>query len=175
MDTNSFGLTAQKYPSFYNQEQSLWSSAPFNQNTSNFNTVPNNLADMTNGTASTFSPTTPASSGSIFDNLNGKVTWTQAPDGSWNSSYSMGLKDYANMGLQGLQTLGNLYLGYQSAQLAKDQLAFSKDAFAKNWEANKLAYNTAIEDRARNRAKVETGSTNSAQHNAWAEAHKLKD
>ena len=58
----------------------------------------------------------------------------------------------AGMGI--LQGLGNAYMGMQQYGLARDQLQFSKDAFNKNYGAQKITTNNQIRSRnfARNAA-----------------------
>ena len=58
------------------------------------------------------------------------------------------------LALGGLQGLGNLYMGMQQYGLARDQLQFSKDAFNKNYGAQKITTNNQIRSRnfARNAA-----------------------
>lgn len=47
----------------------------------------------------------------------------------------------------GASALGSLYTGMKQFGLAKDQLSFAKDSFAKNWEAQKTTTNSQLEDR----------------------------
>ena len=47
--------------------------------------------------------------------------------------------------------LGNLWMGMKNYGLAKDQLAFQKDAYAKNYAAQKQTTNASLEDRQRAR------------------------
>lgn len=54
-------------------------------------------------------------------------------------------------------SLMNGWMGYQNLKVAKDQLRFQKDAFAKNWSAQKTAMNSAMEDR--QRARVASNSS----------------
>lgn len=55
-------------------------------------------------------------------------------------------------------TLLNGYMGFQNLKLAKDQLAFQKDAFAKNWGAQKTMLNSQLEDRQRARVASNAGA-----------------
>lgn len=48
--------------------------------------------------------------------------------------------------LQGLSSLGNLYLGMKNYGLAKDQLRTQKDQFNRNYENQKQLLNTRMED-----------------------------
>jgi hypothetical protein len=49
--------------------------------------------------------------------------------------------------LGAMGSIGNMYMGMKQYGLAKDQLAFSKDAFAKNYAAQKDATNRQYQDR----------------------------
>lgn len=54
--------------------------------------------------------------------------------------------------LQGLSSLGNLYLGMKNYGLAKDQLRTQKEQFNMNYNNQKQLLNTQMEDRARTEA-----------------------
>ena len=56
------------------------------------------------------------------------------------------------------QGLMNAFLGYNQLQIAKDTLAANKDQFAKNFEAQKLTTNSALEDRQRARVASNPGA-----------------
>ena len=60
--------------------------------------------------------------------------------------------------LQGISSLGNLYLGMKNYGLAKDQLRTQREQFNMNYNNQKQLLNTQMEDKARARA--------SANHNA---------
>lgn len=67
-------------------------------------------------------------------------------------------------GVAGLQTLGSLmgaWNGYQQNKLAKQQLAFQKDAFNRQYAAQRNLTNSQLEDRQRNRVyqNEQTGRT----------------
>ena len=55
------------------------------------------------------------------------------------------------MGLQGLNTLGNLWGALQSTKLAREQLNFTRNVTNTNLNNSVKSYNTALEDRARAR------------------------
>lgn len=76
-----------------------------------------------------------------------------------------------NMGIQGLNTLGNLWGAWQSNKLAKDQLNFTKMITNTNLNNQMQAYNTALEDRSRSRAAVEGQSAEQAA--AYVSANRL--
>ena len=56
-----------------------------------------------------------------------------------------------------LSGLGNLFMGMQNYGLAKDQLKFQKDAYNKNYAAQKQTTNASLEDR--QRARVASNPT----------------
>jgi hypothetical protein len=53
--------------------------------------------------------------------------------------------------LGGIQALTGAYLGFQNLRVAKDNLRFQKDAWAKNYANQAQSYNTSLEDRVRAR------------------------
>lgn len=59
------------------------------------------------------------------------------------------------MGLSGLNTLGNLYGAWQANKLARDQLNFTKNVTNTNLNNSIQSYNTALSDRARSRGFTE--------------------
>ena len=61
-------------------------------------------------------------------------------------------------GLSALQGMGNLYMGMQQYGLMKDQLAFSKDAFNKNYAAQSKMTNASLMDRQRARVAANSGA-----------------
>lgn len=67
------------------------------------------------------------------------------------------------MGLQGLNTIGNIWGAWQSNKLARDQLNFTKMITNTNLNNQIKSYNTALEDRSRSRAAVEGQSASEAQ------------
>ena len=60
--------------------------------------------------------------------------------------------------IAGVSALGSLYLGMKQYNLAKDSLAFQKDAFAKNFETQKTLTNSQLEDRQRARVASNAGA-----------------
>lgn len=77
------------------------------------------------------------------------------------------------MGLQGLNSIGNIWGAWQSNKLARDQLNFTKRIANANLNNQISAYNTALEDRARARAAVEGQS--SAEEQAYIDKNRLGD
>ena len=69
--------------------------------------------------------------------------------GMLGSTDSNGIKTegWGGMALGGASALANLFMGMQQYGLAKDQLAFSKEAFNKNFEAQRNSTNSALADR----------------------------
>lgn len=68
------------------------------------------------------------------------------------------LGNFANLA-EGLSGLGQLYIGLKSLGIAKDQLAFSKEAYRTNLANQTKSYNTALEDRIRSRYVTEGRSS----------------
>lgn len=93
-------------------------------------------------------------------------TWLQSIGDSFSDSGFLGSKNangnqiqgWGGLALGGLQGLGSLYMGMKQYGLAKDQLGFQKDAFSKNYEAQKMATNTQLEDRQRARVASNSGA-----------------
>lgn len=82
-----------------------------------------------------------------------------------------------NLGLGGLQALGNIWSAWQANQLAQKQFAFQKDVTNTNLANQIQSYNTTLEDRVRARAQVEQGQANGlqpgAQAQSYLDSHKL--
>lgn len=94
-------------------------------------------------------------SGGLFGGVGTGVT---APGTDWMSSLSKflggskGADGTQSMGaggmlLGGAQALASLWSGMKNYGLMKDQLAFSKDSFNKNYEAQRTTTNASLEDR----------------------------
>lgn len=75
------------------------------------------------------------------------------------------------LGLGAVNSLANIYGGFQANKLAKDQLSFTKSVTNTNLNNQIKSYNTALEDRARSRAVAENRDQSSAD--AYIEANKL--
>lgn len=61
--------------------------------------------------------------------------------------------------MDGVGSLGQLLMGIKSLGIAKDQLAFSKEAYKTNLANQTKSYNTALEDRIRSRYVTEGKSS----------------
>lgn len=92
----------------------------------------------------------------------------QTPDvGSSMLGWNM---DTAKLALGGLQTLGNLWMGARALKMAKEQFNYQKGVTETNLVNSIQSYNTALTDRANNRADATNASQASAD--AYVEANK---
>lgn len=73
--------------------------------------------------------------------------------------------------IQGLSALGNLWNAWQSNSLAKKQYNLAKEAYETNMSNSIKSYNTALTDRIRARAAMETGD--SSAYDDYLEENKL--
>lgn len=69
--------------------------------------------------------------------------------------------------LGALQGLGSAYMGMKQYGLAKDQLAFSKDAFNKNYALQKSTMQGRIDGKARARYAADPGGSGAANADAY--------
>ena len=69
----------------------------------------------------------------------------------------------AQLGLNGLGTLGELWGSFQSTKLAKDSFNFQKGMAEKNYANQIKSYNTALTDRATSRGFVQGDSADTTQ------------
>lgn len=102
------------------------------------------------------------------------VTTGPAAQQSWFGKAGGWLSDGRNLGtvVQGLGTLASAYLGFRQLSMAKDQLNFSKDSWAKNFANSTKTYNTSLEDRIRGRTSSYDGKEKDVQ--AYLARHSLK-
>ena len=78
--------------------------------------------------------------------------------GKTDTTTGMQTQGWGGLALGGLQGLGNLYMGMKQYGLAKDQLAFQKDSFNKNFAVQKQLTNSQLEDRQRARVASNAGA-----------------
>lgn len=67
------------------------------------------------------------------------------------------------MGMQGLNSLGNLWGAFQAQKLAREQFDFTKNTTNTNMNNSIKSYNTTLEDRARSRGFTEGQSSGQIQ------------
>ena len=65
---------------------------------------------------------------------------------------------WGGMAMGAIQGLGNAYMGMKQYGLAKEQLQFSKDAFERNFAAQRQMTNTNLQDRQRARVASNPGA-----------------
>ena len=90
--------------------------------------------------------------------------------GMWGNQGG-GFANTAGMVLSGVQTLGSLWNAYQQQKIAKETLAFQKDAFKTNLKNSTQTYNTALEDRIR--ARHNTEGKSSGETDSYLKKHSL--
>ena len=100
---------------------------------------------------------------------------TPAQEGGFMSGLGGWLSNGQNLGalVQGLGSLGQVWLGMQSAGAAKDALNFQKRAFETNLRNSTQAYNTSLEDRIRGRTSDYAGKEQDVQ--AYLTKHSLSN
>lgn len=99
----------------------------------------------------------------IFSDIGG-----QAPGGMFSGigqwmkdSGFLGTRDqqgWGGLALGGASSLANMYMGMKQYGLAKDQLAFQKESFNKQYDANRTLTNSRLEDRQRARVASNAGA-----------------
>lgn len=90
-----------------------------------------------------------------------------SPGGGNGSTPFLSTRDqqgWGGMALQGASSLANLYMGMKQYGLAKDQLAFQKDSFNKQFEVNKNLTNSRLEDRQNRRVLENPNATSAAEY-----------
>lgn len=109
-------------------------------------------------------PDSSLSQGSIFSNQFNPPSSVTGDIGTNGSAWSLfGGKDkFGNETKSGLGTglgvakgLADTYLGFEQLGLAKDSLAFSKDAFSKQFENQRRSLNTQLRDRQKARLSAD--------------------
>lgn len=94
-----------------------------------------------------------ASLGAYATNAGGGQVPGGGGAGGWGGKVMnwLGNSDNLNATINGIGALTGAYLGFQNLRLAKDNLRFQKDAWAKNYANQAQSYNTSLEDRTRAR------------------------
>ena len=96
-------------------------------------------------------PTTPATYVTGPVSPNAYAAGGDAPGFGAKAMGWLGNTDNLNAAINGIGALTGAYLGFQNLRLAKDNLRFQKDAWAKNYANQAQSYNTSLEDRTRAR------------------------
>lgn len=93
----------------------------------------------------------------------GMLDWLKSSGFSGSTDTKTGIKTdgWGGMALGVAQGLGSAYMGLKQYGMAKDQLAFQKSAFNKNYAAQRQATNTGLEDRQRARVASNAGAYDS--------------
>jgi hypothetical protein len=105
--------------------------------------------------AATGAATAPVAASGMATTVNPVAPEVNAPGGG-QGGFLQGLGgwnlDTAKLALGGIQTLGNILMGARALKMARDQFNYQKGVSETNLVNSIQAYNTALEDRARNRA-----------------------
>lgn len=81
-------------------------------------------------------------------NLTGGMgTGANSGGGGWNWLNTRDQQGVLGPALAGAQSLASLFMGMKQYGLAKDQLAFQKDSFNKQYDTNRTLTNSRLEDR----------------------------
>lgn len=91
--------------------------------------------------------------------------------GAGQATQGFGILPWLGAGLYGLNTLGNLFLGWRSLDLARDQFNFQRDLANQNLAAAIQAYNTAQRARLRGRS----GAFSEEDIDRMMEGRKIED
>lgn len=137
---------------------SQWGQQNLNSQAMNYGLTPNslNFSGAQPFGIPNVNPTADNASGGFFDQGNNSFGWNA---------------NTMQFGIQGLNTLGNLWGAWNAQRLARDQLDFTKSFARANMENQTKAYNTALEDRARSRGFVEGQTT--AEQQAYIDRNRL--
>ena len=102
-----------------------------------------NFSDLANSSAQSYMANRPTS----FNNT-GSGNWFK-DSGFLGSTDEAGIKTdgWGGLALGAAQGLGSAYMGLKQYGLAKDQLAFQKSAYNKNYAAQRQSTNTDLADR----------------------------
>ncbi len=130
-----------------------------------------NFGGMYAPSADAFTPSMPNSLPG-FSNLMDSYTPEFNPAGPAAAGFKFGANiPTFQLGLMGLNTIGNLWGAHQANKLARDQLNFTKTIGNANLNNQIKSYNTALAGRARSRAVVEGQSPEETQ--AYIAANQL--
>jgi hypothetical protein len=91
-------------------------------------------------------------------NLTGGIGGGGGSGSGWSWLNTRDQQGVLGPAIAGVSALGSMYLGMKQYNLAKDSLAFQKDAFAKNFETQKTLTNSQLEDRQRARVASNAGA-----------------
>lgn len=86
--------------------------------------------------------------------------------GTKNSITGVETPGWGGLALDSAQALGGAWMGMKQYGMAKDQLKFQKDAFNKNYAAQKQTLNSQLEDRQRARVGGSAGQIPVAEYMA---------
>ena len=101
---------------------------------------------------------TPAGIGGYSPGANNSSNYTPPAAGLGNQQQQaapMTTGGYIGAGIAGLQTLGNLWMGFKQMKLANKSFKFNKQMAQTNLANTMRAYNTSLGDRARSRGFTE--------------------
>lgn len=88
-----------------------------------------------------------------------------------SNDQSLGMLDWAKLGLGGLSALGGLYMGMKQYGLQKQAFNAARDQWNKNYEAQRKTINTQLEDR--QRARVASNPTAYESVGAYMDKHRI--
>lgn len=118
----------------------------------------------------------------VMLDVNGNKIGVQDLEGNWSfnkdqinpnnqNSFANNLAAYGGLALNGIQSLGNLYMGNKMYGLAKDQFKFQKDFANRNLANSIKSYNNALTDRINSRFAFEGRSQ--AEADDYLKKHSL--
>jgi hypothetical protein len=138
--------------------------------------LPFNLSSMAGYGASDYTPISdyslsstllPTQIGTAVSGASGVATATpnfmQGMVGYTDTNTGVKTNGWGGAALGLLQGLGSAYMGMKQYGMAKDQLAFSKDSFAKNYAAQRSMTNASLRDRQTARVASRQGASNPYQ------------
>lgn len=131
-----------------------------------YNATPVNLAPITDldynnlyssSTVNAMGDTADAASTGFLSSFN---NWMKNSGvlSSYDKNTGIKTDGWGSLGLGAINSAANLIMGMKQYGLAKDQLNFQKDSFAKNYAAQRTSMNTQLEDRQRARVASNAGA-----------------